>query len=118
MTNRDLDAEIAEKIYQWKSSYVGKDANGENACEVLFPPGKENDQDYYNMLPNIGKPHKGFFVPAFSSDLNESIKLAVKVGMRMDIAEIDFKDWQFPEKLAKKSLDFWESSKRYGKNSG
>ncbi len=108
MNNRDLDAEIAEKIFGWRLQPVGKDAKGENACEVLFPPGTENNQNYYNMLPNIGKIHKGFLTPTFSSNLNESLKLAVKVGLKMDISEINFNDWQFAEKLAIKGLEFWK----------
>jgi hypothetical protein len=108
MTNRELDAEIAEKIYDWRLIPVGKDAAGENACEILFPPGREATQDDYNMLPRVGKLHRGFLAPRFSSEISEAIELAVKVEMKMDVSEIDFLDWQFPEKLAKRCLEFWE----------
>lgn len=87
MNNRDLDAQIAKEIYGWRYVPVSADYNGENACEILFSPNSEPDQEHYDMLPRIGKPHEGFFTPNFSSDLRTAIELAIKVKLPMTISE-------------------------------
>lgn len=107
--NRDLDAAIAEEVFGWKLVQIGKDANGENACEILAENG-ELSPDY--RPPNIGNLHRGFLTPQFSSNREDAIKAAVKAGLKMDISGIDFKDWQFPEKLSQRVLDFWREKQK------
>ena len=104
MTNRDLDAEIVETIFDWEPIYVGKDAFGKNSCEVLFDPNKEATQEYYNWLPRVGKIYKGFFAPRYSSDLKEAIKLCKYVNLPLTVLEMSTD----PESLAKGALDYWK----------
>ena len=101
--NRDLDAEILERIFGWILIPVSADANGENACEVLFYPDIKPTQEYYNRLPLKGKPHKAFFGPNYSSDLKTALKLAKRVNLPLTVEEISLD----PETIAKGCLDYY-----------
>ena len=107
--NRDLDAEIVEKIFNWKPFQVGPDADGENACEILTEDGKLPDG---YQLPGKGLLGRGFMAPRFSIDWIEALKLAKHIKMPLDVSEIDFNDWQFPEKLSRRCLDFWKNKNK------
>lgn len=108
MTNRDLDAEIVETIFGWKPIHVGKDAFGENSCEILFYPDREATQEYYNWLPRVGKIHKGFFAPRYSGDLKEAIGLCKHVNLPLSVQEMSTD----PETLAKGALDYWKMNNK------
>lgn len=106
--NRDLDAEIVEKIFNWREIRVSEDINGENGCKILFYPDKEDTQEYYSLLPNVGKIHRSFFAPQYSGDLGLSIELAKHVKLPMTcIADLP----DDPEILAKQCLDYWQLMK-------
>lgn len=77
-SNRDVDAYIACYVYGWVLLPIGKDANGENAGEVLFPH-KDVDQSWFSALPLIGKPHPAYFVPKYTSDIRLALELCQKV---------------------------------------
>lgn len=104
--NRDLDAEIVEKVYGWKLTRVGPDANGENTCEILCAGGRLPTGW---VPPALGHLHRGILAPPYSSNREVAIKLAVHVGMKMDISEIDFTDYTFAEKLARRALEHFET---------
>jgi hypothetical protein len=102
--NRDLDAEICEKIFKWRLIPVGPDANGGNATEILFTPDREPTQDDYNTLPRKGKPHKGINCPLYSGNLLIAIQLAKFVDLPCAIKHMPTN----PEILAEKCLRYWE----------
>lgn len=102
--NRDLDAEIVKTIFKWRFIPVSADAKGENACEILYPPNKEPDQDFYNTLPLIGAPHIGWSAPRYSSDLYTAINLCKHVNLPLTIKEMSLN----PEILSKGALDFYK----------
>lgn len=103
--NRDLDAEIVERIFKWRYIQVGKDANGQNACEILFTPEREPTQEDYNYLPLKGKIHKGINAPNYCGDLKTAIVLAKHVNLPMELKDMPLD----AEKLAKRSLEYWTS---------
>lgn len=103
--NRDLDAKIAQDIFGWVLVPVSADANGENACEVLAPSANQN-QDFYNSLPLVGKPHVGFACRRYSCDWSEAIKLAKHVKLDVPIRLIP----DSPMALAEMCYNWWSQS--------
>jgi 3'(2'), 5'-bisphosphate nucleotidase len=70
MTLDDLYEHIAKRG-KWKLVDIGGDYNGENACQIyaswsMMQNVKEGTlkQDYYGMLPRVGKINKYFLMPA------------------------------------------------------
>ena len=104
LTGRDLDAEIAEKIFGWKLISVGKDFNGENQGEILYPPNQTPDQEFYNFLPRIGKIHRGCATNAYHEDLLDAIIVAKHVKLTLDIKDMPTN----PEELSRMALEHWE----------
>ncbi len=58
--NRDLDAEIVEKIFGWKTQTTGPDCDGLNDSEVLVPP-----TGFEGTYPNRGDVHRAYHAPHF-----------------------------------------------------
>ena len=106
--NRDLDAKIVEHIFGWRYIPVSSDANGENACEVLYPPNKDADQSFYSTLPLVGKPHIGVAAPRYSSDLKTAIGLCKHIGMPLSIEKMPTD----PEILANLAYEWWASKNK------
>ncbi len=102
--NRDLDGMIAEEIYGWKETTVGPDAHGENACSILTPHG-ELDLDL--ALPPLGKIHRAWMCPQWSSDWYRALDLAKHVALNLHISQIP----QIPEGLAQLCLDHFRKDK-------
>jgi len=103
--DRDLDAEIVRTIFKWSYISIGPDARGENRCEILYPADQKPTQDFYDMLPLLGKIHEGWHAPRYSSDLRTAIELAKHVRIPLTIQEMPLQ----PETLSKKCLDWWLS---------
>lgn len=77
LDSREIDARLA--IAQgWKMTKIGPDARGENECEILTQLGKIPDG--YD-LPKLGKIHRAFLVPQWSTDLSAAIRLAKSLGI-------------------------------------
>lgn len=106
--NRDLDADIVKEIYGWKLVAAGSDVNGENNCEILCPP-HQPAEEMYRFLPPMGKLHRAFFAPTYSSDLLLAINLAKDVQLPMTVIEMP----RDPEELAQKSLDFYRLTHKH-----
>jgi hypothetical protein len=104
MINIDLDAEIAKTIFKWRYIPVSGDANGENKCEILYPPGPDPGQDFYNTLPRIGKIHEGWHTPQWSNNLYEALKLAQHIKLPWLVSSIPLN----PEELSKLCLDWYK----------
>jgi hypothetical protein len=104
--NRDLDAEISEKIYKWVYVKIGPDVGGNNAGEVLFFK-KELTSAAKSILPPKGPVHKSYFTDRYSRVLDHAQDLARHV--KLPIIE---RDWpEDPEELSKLCLKFWEDPK-------
>lgn len=101
--NRDLDARIVKEIFNWRYIKVGPDYHGNNACEVLFDPNIKPTQDYYDGLPKSGKPHEGFFAPAYSGDLKQALQLAIHVKLPIPICDLSLD----PENIATMALIYF-----------
>lgn len=70
--DRELDGEIAERVYGWKPAPCPPDAKGENAGEVLTPDGepfKVNGEHY--RYPPLGPVHRAFHCPEFTRDCRD-----------------------------------------------
>ena len=106
--DRDLDAKIAECIFGWIPVSVGLDYNGENSGEVLYPPNETPTQDFYNSLPRVGKVHRGWYAPRYTSDLNLAINLCKHVGIPLLVNDMS----NNPEVLSKQAFDYWTSSNK------
>jgi hypothetical protein len=104
--NRDIDAQIVKTIYKWLYIPVSGDYNGENACQVLFPPNKEPTQSDYNTLPLVGKPHEGWFAPKYSGDFMTALRLAKEIKLPILLVDCPMDS----EQLAKSCLEYWEST--------
>ncbi len=103
--NRDLDATIAEIIFNWKPIPVGPDYHGLKSDPILCDPNINQSQDLYNRLPRTGKIHKGYLCPNYSSDLAQALKLAIHVGLTTPIKDIPTS----PELIAQLSLNHFLS---------
>lgn len=71
--DRDLDAEIAEKVYGWKPGPLPPDANGENAGEVLTPNGlpfRRSDGNHW-VYPPVGKVHRAYHCEEYTRDCRD-----------------------------------------------
>lgn len=101
--NRDLDAEIVEKIYNWKPARLGVDYNGENACEVLTQDGQLVSCFTY---PPVGIVHRGFHAPQYSADKLLAIELCAHVGFEMKLSEVVTKS---AEEISTLAFDYWKS---------
>ena len=107
--NKDLDSEIAEKVFGWEFIPISSDAKGENNCEILYHPKKKITQEELNTLPLIGKIHKGELTPHYSSDYYELIDFAREVGYPLaHVPKIEFEKNGNIEKMAKIVLNFWK----------
>lgn len=111
---RDLDAKIAKEILNYRYIKIGGDYNGENSCEILFSPDEEATQDYYNMLPLVGKPHEAFFVPKYSENIQLGLQLAKKVGYNKHLTLQDLPLDSFL--LAEEVYDFWNRDRKNDPN--
>lgn len=89
---RDLDALVAVEILGWKPAQLGLDARGENPCEVLTRDGKLMQGFGY---PNVGKVHRAYHAPHYSSELRDALSLAAMVRLSLD---------QFPPYLGPEAL--------------
>lgn len=98
--NRDLDAEIVEKIFGWQTKMTGPDYDGLNNSEVLVPP-----TGFRGTYPNRGPVHRGYHAPRYSENLELAISLAKHVKLEMGISQITT-----AEALAQASLDFWKEN--------
>lgn len=98
--DRDLDANIMASIFGWKLTDVSPDAKGENACQILTRDGLFPD-DF--DLPKMGKIHRGYFAPLYSSRWDEAISLAKHVGLDLRISELP----GTPRGLSRMCLDHW-----------
>ena len=98
--NRELDAEIAETIFGWRLAHVGPDAHGGNECDILSPDG--NLPKNYD-LPKLGRLHRAFLCPQYSSDWQTAIKLAQHVGVLTAVSSLTT-----PEDLACACLIIWK----------
>lgn len=83
--DRELDADIAEHIYGWKEVNVPPDYDGINAGTTLAPP-EGVHPDY--RWPNIGKVHRGFLTPEYSSNIVTALRLAQYVKLPLYIKDI------------------------------
>lgn len=102
MSDRDLDANIAEYIFGWKEIKVPPDANGYNECIILTPNGSLKDFSPY-ALPVKGKLHRAFLVPPYTGDIQWALILAQKINFNKPLCEIPIE----PFLLAKICWDFW-----------
>lgn len=66
MQDRNLDAEIVEKIYGWELCEIPPDCDGRNRCQILTPGGVLPSNI---SLPPKGKLHKGYMAANFSNDI-------------------------------------------------
>jgi hypothetical protein len=99
--DRDLDADIAQHIFGWLPVFIGEDFNGENNCEVLTPSGVLPKGFTF---PNIGKVHRGFLVPSYTSDLRQALLLALSI-----IPETKLKDLPIdPDMLSRVCYGQWK----------
>lgn len=110
--NRNLDAEIVERIFGWILIPVSSDYYGENACEILYPPNQKPTQDFYNTLPRVGKVHKGYHAPGYSGDLRKAIELCKHVKLELSVIDMPTN----PEVLAKYALDWWDKTQLLNPN--
>lgn len=108
--NRDLDAEIVEKIFNWQPIPVSGDYNGENCCEILYPPGPRPGQDFYSTLPLVGTIHRGWAAPKYSDDLKLAIQLAKRVSLPILLIEMPLE----PEVLSQMALDHFLKTNQAG----
>lgn len=71
--DRDLDGEIAEKVYGWKPHRIPPDCNGENACDVLTPDGKPIYADGRPWVyPPKGAVHRAYHCPQYTRNATDS----------------------------------------------
>jgi hypothetical protein len=68
--DRELDAEIAEKVHGWKLTTVGPDYDGQNACEILTENGELVKGFAY---PPRGKLPRYYHVPEYTRDPRDSL---------------------------------------------
>lgn len=101
--DRDLDATIAKEIFKWRYIHISADYNGENACDILYPPGKEADQDFYSLLPRVGKIHEGYATPNWSGDIEKAIELCKIVKLPLLVSDFPTD----PKILSQMCLDHW-----------
>lgn len=101
--DRNLDAEIAEKVYGWVEIPVGKDANGEGESVILFRPDRKPTQDDYNQLPRVGKIGRPWFCPMYTSDYG----LAIKFAQEFDYNFSKLKPCT-PETIARGAHEHWK----------
>lgn len=107
MKDRDLDAKIAEDVYNWIPISIGNDANGENESVVLFRSLTHYDE-MRQYLPLIGKIHRAYLVPQFTGDIDAAIDLAKHVGISLvyDLSVIDMDE--LPFKIAQWAYSRWK----------
>ncbi len=104
MTERELDAEIAKRMYKWDYAYVGPDYHGKNDGFFLFQSWKEISQQDYNMIPNTGAPHEALFVQEHSRDINSAIRFARACNYDIAISELP----NTPMELVKSAFEHWK----------
>ena len=97
--NRELDIEIAKKIYKWEYVPVGKDGAGKNEGRTLWK--NKNDSSYERLLPPKGAVHEGYFVPLYSERWDLALQLAKDINLTLDIKKLTT-----PEDLARRCLEF------------
>lgn len=103
--DRNLDAEIAEKVYGWVEIPVGKDANGEGQSSILFHPDRKPTQEDYNQLPRVGKVGRPWFCPCYTRDWEVAIKFAQEFGY--DFSKLKPCN---PEGIARGAFEFWKAN--------
>ena len=69
VADREIDADVAEKLYGWKPAQVGADYDGKDACEILTQDGKLIPGFAY---PPKGKIHRAYHVPDYTRDCRDS----------------------------------------------
>ncbi|WCT73968.1 hypothetical protein PQ455_01665 [Sphingomonas naphthae] len=77
--DRDLDADIAEQALGWRYATLGRDFNGDNACQILTPYGRLYGNGF--TYPPKGKLHRAYHVPQFTRDPLEALRF---MGLRPD----------------------------------
>lgn len=85
LEGRDLDAAVVEHLLGWTLVDVGPDAGGENACQILAPPGGI-PKDFGDLLPRRGLIHKAWLTQPYHRDLAEAILLCQRFGGNLTIS--------------------------------
>lgn len=92
LTEREIDAEIAEKIFGFTRHWTGPDANGENNSEVLVRPGFNNSS--YTFSP-LGRVAFDCFVPHYSTSISDAFAVVEKMSKtgRFGFTQKDDERW-------------------------
>lgn len=98
--NRELDAEICEKVFGWTSVSTGLDYEGKNDSMILAPNGIIPEDV---RLPVLGAIHKAYLCPPYSSRLDIVMDLCKHVGLVTPVSELPSE----PEAIAKMCLEHY-----------
>lgn len=81
LSKREIDALLAEHLYNYKHGKTPKDYDGLNGGDdILIPPNRDND---YFIYPPRGKVSYTFHVPQYSENLDSAYEVLLDLEPRL-----------------------------------